>query len=316
MSNWAMGWAQRQKVGCPVAKAVLGAMCYLMRDDSLLVYPGIPTLCEYTEYDDRTIRKAIARLAELGMLLDTGLKKNNVTVWRVPGYENWLRRQAEGPDNKGRASETDLRALAQVAELTKEKTSLSGGNVKPSQKGEGPSQAPPLLQPSPPISAPQAPPKMGGNLQDDLHRSSGARADAGEPYGPAPRAQETKPEASKGSPKAKLPPPPPVFDERASRQTWFNAVHSAIVGGAVAEQIAAFGTHRFADLPHYAREILKPVFDELVTDAIEAERAAFPHFDARRRKDVEASIEARVRRELKPMRPKSMAELSAAQVAA
>jgi hypothetical protein len=296
MSHYAQGWAQRQKVGDPVAKAVLLHMCYVMRDETLLVYVGVPALEEYTEYEERAIRKAIARLAELGFIVDTGKKRNNVTVWRIPGYEQWLAAQIQSPPVQGRATQTDAAALAQVAELVREKTSSNGQNSKPPRIGEGSIQAPPSASSSPPVHVPQALPSTGPYLNPDLNRS--LKSDD-------PRASPTGSRValdSKGNP----------FDAQASRAFWYNFVHASIVCGAVAEGIAAFGARSLEDIPHQPRAVLKPILGELTEFGVCEERSAFPNFTAKSRKGVEAEIESRVRRELKPCRPKTASERQAA----
>jgi hypothetical protein len=187
MSHYAMGWAQRQKVGDPAAKAVLQHMCYVMRDESLLIYTSIRTLVEFTEFEERTVRKAMQHLETTGVLLDTGHRKNNVVVWRIPGYEAWLEHQRKSPPKNERASETDAAAIAQVAELARQKKVSSTPNQKPSQKGEGQPQALAEHASSPPVFVPegdQALPKTGVNLPpDDPSNRSPERASELSPSG-------------------------------------------------------------------------------------------------------------------------------------
>ena len=216
------------------------------------------------------------------MLLDTGRKKNNVTVWRIPGYENWLRRQNESPDKNGRASETDARALAQVAELTKEKTLDTDTKLKPPHKGEGSSQAPPFLQSGPPISAPEALPKTGGNLKDlDLPVSEGARATGA-----------------------------PPFDEEASRQYWTNFVVHLVLGCASALGISRLKPQFFADVPLYHREHLQALSRELIDEAIGAERYWHPLKPFARRR-LEAQIDSRIGAAMRVLRPPTPSEAAA-----
>jgi len=311
MSNWAMGWAQRQRLGDPVAKAILSTMCYLMKDDTLLSFPSVPTLEEYTEYDDRTIRKALQRLAEAGKILDTGLKKNNVTVWRIPGYENWLRKQNESPDKNERASETDLRALAQVAELTKQKTVGGPSKAKPPQKGEGSEKAPSHLPASPPTSAEnthQAPPKMGGNLQEDLSEgSSGARA--GEPSGPT-RALESEPtpDVPRGTKPGRE---PPAFDEQRTRVYFWNiARNQALLDSGLFGICPNPRPALFDDIPNteplYARAALVKVCEEATAWAIGEARAKHPMTPADDRA-IHDGVRARVNDEIVRLSPQPLA---------
>ncbi len=69
-----------------------------MRDDDLTVWAASEqtgrnsSLEWHTEFEKRAIRRALAELVELGYLLDTGERRNNMTVWRMPRYEAWLAR--------------------------------------------------------------------------------------------------------------------------------------------------------------------------------------------------------------------------------
>lgn len=191
MSHYAMGWAQRLKLGDPVAKAVLTHMCYVMRDENLLVYVGIPTLEEYTEYEERAIRAAIKRLLDRGVLIDTERKRNNVPIYRVAWYEEHLRRLAESPPENGGASPTDVAALAQVAELAKEKVVGNGAPTKHPPKGEGQKTSPPASAPKPPHVGGQALPLTGPNLPPDLPLPSGSADPGTDPTGPGAAPEKT-----------------------------------------------------------------------------------------------------------------------------
>lgn len=175
MSYAAMGWAQRQQVGSPQAKAVLHTLCYVMFDECLEVWASIPYIAKNTEYDERTVRKALQHLAELGITSDTGQRKNNCPVWRIPRFEQWLDTAYPSPPINERAIETPAAAGAQGADSPAESTDEKAGEMKPPQKCQGLEQAPPFLQPSPPIFAAegaQAPPKTSPNLLRDLSGST------------------------------------------------------------------------------------------------------------------------------------------------
>lgn len=138
-------------------------------------------------------------------------------------------------------------------------------------------------------------------------KSADARAT---PSGSRAAPQEPDEKSAKG--RGKPPPDAPSFDPQLSRQTWFSFVHNAIVSGAVADGIAARGVTGITELPLYPRTTLAPVLAELTDWAIAEERNAFPNFTVRIRKGIEDEIDARIRRELKPLRPKTPAELQAA----
>lgn len=284
MSHYAQGWAQRQKLDDPIAKAVLQTMCYVMRDETLLVYIGIPELEEYTEYQEVTIRKAIRRLADRGVLLDTGRKRNNVTVWRIPGYEEWLAALPSGPSKNGRASHVDATALAQVAELTKAKGGAAGSDNKPSQKREGPvNPSPPIFAAKPSHICGQAPPNMGGNL-NDLNRS---------PEGEEPRAIPT------GS----RPPP----GNAARRSHWRVYASNHVIGECRGLGITAYGVNQWKQLPTAVRLLMSDKVEALVDWAIDAETELVP----KKHREISAHLDSAITMELRQFKPSTPAELQA-----
>lgn len=300
-----MGWAQRQKLGDPIAKAVLQSMCYVMRDDTLLVYVGIPTLEELTEYEDRALRKAIDRMEKAGVLRDTGKKKNNVTVYRIPGYEQWLSALNESPPANGGGSPTDLAALSQLSELAREKSVVPGTNDKPPRKGEGHDASPPVDASKPSRPGAQALPSTGGNLPD-LPRSSGSADARATPSGARPA--QDKPQ------KAKLPAPPPEFDEARARSYWWNTARAYALSSAGLFGICPPRPSVFDEIPNdapsYARDQLTRACSESTAWAISEHRAAFPLSDARG-KEITKQLETRLDVVLAALRPSTPAERAA-----
>jgi hypothetical protein len=248
MSHWAQGWAQRQRLNDPIAKAVLQTMCYVMRDDCLLVYVSIETLEEFTEFEERTVRKALQRLADMGVLEDTGQRKRNVTVWRIPGYEQWLANQRTSPQD-GRVHDIDGRALAQVAELSKEKAVGRVSANKPSQKREGSIQQPlPSSQTTPPVDVPRPLPSTGANLNPDLNRSSEGEGRRASPSGPSPS---------------------PEMEARLSHWRALGAAHVIGEWNALRprQRVA-----RFKDLPYDCGPVMLDKLQKLAEWAVEQER--------------------------------------------
>jgi hypothetical protein len=289
MSHYAMGWAQRQKLGDPIAKAVLQFMCYVLRDELLLVWVGIPTLEEFTEYEERALRAAIARMVKAGVLLDTGKKKNNVTVYRIPGYEQWLAALQAGTPVNGGASPTDRDALAQVAELAKEKTVSQGGNNKPPRKGEGPELSPPVDAAKPSRLGGQALPSTGPNLPSDLPLPSGADGRAIPTGSPVLDA--------KGNP----------FDERASRAYWWNRACGYAVSSASLFELCARGTNTITDIPEPAQAALLAASRDATSSAVEASRALFPNAKRDDLDDIETTLRRRIDREITSLRASRVA---------
>jgi hypothetical protein len=186
MSYSAQGWAQRQVFGSPILKGVMQALCYLMRDDELTVYAAVVnpehkvSLEKLTEYEERAIRKALRDLVELGFLQDTGERRRNMVVWRMPRYEAWLARAEEttSPES-GRGRDSEQVTPPQAAEKTLEKTANAVSDDEPSREGErSPQETPtPPVQgsdPSRPGSA--TPPVQGSQSSSDLGSTKPARA--------------------------------------------------------------------------------------------------------------------------------------------
>jgi hypothetical protein len=295
MSHIAMGWAQRQKLGDPIGKAVLTHMCYVMRDESLLVYVSIPTLEEFTEYEDRAIRKAIQRMVDNGTLLDTGKKRNNVPVYRIPGFEEHLRRLFESTPANGGASPTDLAALAHVAELAKEKSVNPTAPTKPSPTREGQHSSPPVDVPKPSRVGTQAPPSTGPNLPSDLPLPSGSDDPRAIPTGSRVALD------SKGNP----------FDETTSRRFWWGRAISYALSSAELFEICARGTQHLHDLALYARAALEEACRDATQTAVEMDRGFFPEH-RRRESEIDTCVRRRIDRDLKLLRPKTFAERTAA----
>lgn len=282
MSHLAQGWCQRQQLGDPIAKAVLQSMCYVLRDETLLVYIGIPRLEEYTEYEDRAIRKAIQRLVELGMLLDTGRKKNNVTIWRIPAYEAWL---AASPPAKGRASSTDTTALAQLAELAKAKKVVLASDSRHPPIREGlPTQALPSTQPSPPVDVPQALPSTGGNPKTDLNRSLGSDDPRANPSGSRT----------------------PLGNE-ARRSHWRVFACNHVISECRGLGITAYGVNQWKQLPTNVRMLMRDKVEALVDWAVNAETELIP----KKNHEISAHVYSAITLELRAFKPPTPAEQQA-----
>jgi hypothetical protein len=168
MSYSAQGWALRIAVGAPAPKAVLQAMCYVMLDETLEVFASVAKLSEFTEYDQRTVRKAQRYLAEQGLIADTGKRRNNIVVWHLPRYEEWL---TGSPPKSVSAANFETFPNLQDDDSSAEKTAGTVSDSEPPQKRQGLEPAPTVLQPSPDSSAEQALTKVSPNL---LKRSEGS----------------------------------------------------------------------------------------------------------------------------------------------
>lgn len=68
MSNQCTAWAQRCKVGSGPAKAVLAYLADRASDDGTGAYPKVRTICEVTEFSERTVRSALKLLEERGFI--------------------------------------------------------------------------------------------------------------------------------------------------------------------------------------------------------------------------------------------------------
>ncbi|RBP98797.1 helix-turn-helix domain-containing protein [Bifidobacterium xylocopae] len=110
MSVQARAWAQRCHVGNPAAKSVL---CYLAdraSDDGTGAWPKVRTICEVTEFKERTVQNALKLLEEQGFIRPgdqrhaallphgrTRPKQYRARVWdlcmeRDPGVSAYLKR--------------------------------------------------------------------------------------------------------------------------------------------------------------------------------------------------------------------------------
>jgi hypothetical protein len=185
MSYSAQGWAQREVFGSPILKAVMQALCYLMRDDDLTVYCAVKggekvDLEVLTEYEERAIRKALRDLVELGFLQDTGERRRNMIVWRMPRYEAWLTRaELTTPPQNGRGRDSEQIAPAQASENTTEKSGEAGSVHDPSRAGEGFSRGtatPPVQGSDPSRPGSATPPVQGRESSLDLRSTKPARA--------------------------------------------------------------------------------------------------------------------------------------------
>jgi hypothetical protein len=275
-------------------------------DDGEGISVGVQRIADRSRQDERTVQRQLKRLREVGWLeiVEQGGMvggRGRATRYRInpawvrgdilpgfPDFEPKYYRKEKGDDLSPLASE--------------QPGDKSGGGVtnsaervtKPGVKGDT------QVSPDP-----------------YTHIPSGAPAGASDPCGLAPGAPEPKKPAG-NVPRAtgKAPPEPASFDPVLSRGVWFQVVHNAIVSGAVADGVSKYGAVRMADLPLNARVTLEPVLVELTDWAVAEERSGWPNFTARSRKGVEDEIEARVRRELRVLRPPTASERAAAEAAA
>ena len=68
MSNQSTAWAQRCKVGNPVAKSVLLYLADCSHDDGTCAYPRVAQIMAVTEYGERSVRAALKLLEERGYI--------------------------------------------------------------------------------------------------------------------------------------------------------------------------------------------------------------------------------------------------------
>lgn len=68
VSNQCTAWAQRCKVGSGPAKAVLAYLADRASDDGTGAYPKVRTICEVTEFSERTVRSALKLLEQRGFI--------------------------------------------------------------------------------------------------------------------------------------------------------------------------------------------------------------------------------------------------------
>jgi hypothetical protein len=185
LSYSAQGWAQRQVFGSPILKGVMQALCYLMRDDELTVYaavvnpPDKVSLEKLTEYEERAIRKALRDLADLGFLQDTGERRRNMVVWRLPRYEAWLARAEQTtPPQDGRGQLSEPSAAPQASDSTLEKTADDVSDNDPSRLREGfprGTATPPVHWSDPSRPGVTTPPVQGRESSLDLGSTKPAR---------------------------------------------------------------------------------------------------------------------------------------------
>jgi len=297
LSNFAQGWAQRQQLGDPTAKAVLQAMCHLMSDEVLLAFPSITTLVELTEFDDRAVRRAMQRMAENGWLLDTGKRKNNVTVWRIPAYERWLTAQVASNPQMGRALDRDALARVQAHVSAGEKQKEEALPKEPSPNGEGSDKALPISRQALPIWS-SSPPQMGSQSSLESPRSEDAPARAS-PAGA--RSAQKKP---------KTEPELPPYDEQQSRTYWRSLLANQVVC-----DCALFGIRgakrgdTWNDLDHQMRAVMLGHINRLVDWAIDQERPPVP---LKSKTLIEHHLRSELELEMRVYKPATVAERACA----
>ncbi len=76
MSGSALGWAKKTHVGSQTAKHVLQALAD-WADDQGSCYPSVQLIMDVTELSDRSVRNALRRLEELGLLSTERTRRKN-----------------------------------------------------------------------------------------------------------------------------------------------------------------------------------------------------------------------------------------------
>jgi len=78
MSHDAVRWARRQCLGDPVAKNVLVALAEHHNGKTAQCNPKVATICRETDFSERSVRKALAKLKEAGLIrVEGGGKAGN-----------------------------------------------------------------------------------------------------------------------------------------------------------------------------------------------------------------------------------------------
>lgn len=87
MSVSAMAWVSEQDIRPATAKFVLFALANNV-DENGFAWPSVKYLCRFTSQDRKTVLASVARLEEMGWLVDSGQRRgrtNQVKVYRLNG---------------------------------------------------------------------------------------------------------------------------------------------------------------------------------------------------------------------------------------
>lgn len=87
MSRVATDWAAKQRPPQAMDKLVLWALADAHNREKGCAYPSIAAVEEFTGWRRRAIVDSLARLADVGMIIDTGDRigrTRQIKVWRFP----------------------------------------------------------------------------------------------------------------------------------------------------------------------------------------------------------------------------------------
>jgi len=316
MSLIAMGWGSRQKVGSVALKATLLLMCERLDDESGVAWPSVAWLADRTEQDERTVRKALKALTELGHLVDTGRRvgqQKNVVVWKLPLFDAWLAEKSANPDKNVGVRTYAQPSNGQTTEVDGETTASNTGNPQPLQNCQGsfsptPSQGNSTLtnlHGNPDKNVPATPTNLSGDSSPVSHfkdsKSAGARAT---PSG-ARAAQPDPNPTGKGKTHEQ-----PVFDDAERLRFWKSTgVHVVLGEASLFGLISRYAN--FADLPPKIRMGLLPHIDRWAEWAVDREIERALAF-----KTIEERVREELRTEMRAFKPATFAERGSASVAA
>ncbi|MGO7402114.1 helix-turn-helix domain-containing protein [Rhizobium ruizarguesonis] len=78
MSHDAVRWAREQRLGDPVAKSILVALAEHHNGKTAQCNPKVATICRETDFSERSVRKALAKLKQAGLIrVEGGGKAGN-----------------------------------------------------------------------------------------------------------------------------------------------------------------------------------------------------------------------------------------------
>jgi len=84
MSIHVMSWVAAQEIKPSQTKFVLFALADFCNDQGL-AWPSVETICAFTSQDDKTVRKALKNLTDMGFISDTTERageKRQIKVWK------------------------------------------------------------------------------------------------------------------------------------------------------------------------------------------------------------------------------------------
>jgi len=300
-----MGWAARQRnIGSAALKLVLLYMAERVDDESGFAWPSVAWLSERTEQDERTVRKCLKALQEQGQLMDTGQKvgrQKNVTVWRLPKFDDYLAGKAN-PDKNAGVRGSAPSGSTQLAEVDSEISGPITGNPQPPQNCQGSGSTgdvpreptPTNLSSNPDKNVPGTPAKMSGDSLPTHLKDSKSTAP------PAPPS---------GGRRAKIEEPPP-YDEIERRRWWRVFGANCVVAEAVLFEIrGAKRGDAFGDLDHQLRAVMLGHINRLVEWAMVQERPPVP---IKSQRLIEEHIQAELALEMRAYRNPTLADRASA----